>query len=107
MPFRKLERSTRPRHRGIGKDHRGNGIENHLKLSRKLERTPNQNHRENGNDHLPQAIKEMGNNIQPLSSISLLGLSLIGLSVSIHQSCQYRRYSDISKEPKKTTELTV
>ena len=28
-----------------------------------------------------------------------LGLSSIGHSVSIHQSCQYRRYSDISKEP--------
>jgi len=31
----------------------------------------------------------------------------IGHFVSIHRSCQYRRYSDILKEPKKTKELTV
>ena len=31
-----------------------------------------------------------------------LGLSSIDHSVSIHQSCQYRQYSDITKEPKKT-----
>ena len=32
----------------------------------------------------------------------LIGLSSIGHSVLIHRSCQYRRYSDISKEPEKT-----
>ena len=35
------------------------------------------------------------------------GMSSTGHSVLIHQSCQYRQYSDISKEPKNTKEITV
>ena len=35
------------------------------------------------------------------------GMSSTGHSVLIHQSCQYGRYSNISKELKKTREITV
>ena len=37
----------------------------------------------------------------------MIGLSSIAHSVSIHRPCQYRRYSDILKETKKTRELRM